>query len=98
MHVLLDVAAAVIAIIPILAVSLAYRRSHSRRLALALVAIIALEVRAVSMVLIRTLFEVDHFVEEMLEFAGDLAVMVAFAFAFLYGTGWWFGRVPTEAP
>jgi hypothetical protein len=97
MHVLLEAAAAVLAVIPVAALSMAYRRTRSPRLILALLAFIALEVRSASLVVIHTLIGIDHSSEEMLDFAGDLAVMTIFAVAFLYGTGWWgIGRTPSD--
>ncbi len=97
MHVLLEASAAVLAIIPVVALTLAHRRTKSTRLALALLGFVALEVRTVSLVVIHTLVGVDHSSEEMFDFMGDLAVMTIFAIAFLCGTGWWAGRTGAEA-
>ncbi len=97
MHIVLEVASALLAIVPLVAVGYAYRGTRSTRLALALVALGGLEIRLVSMVVIHTTVAVDHFVEEMLEFGGDFAVLVAFSMAFLHGTRWWFGRTPAHA-
>jgi len=97
MHVILEIASALLAIVPIAAVGRAYRGTKSRRLALALVAFGILEVRLLSTVLLHTFLEADHFTEEMLEFSGDLAVLAFFSMAFLHGTRWWFGRAPAHA-
>lgn len=97
MHVLLEAAAAVLALLPIAALVAAHRRTRSPRLALALLAFVALEARCVALVVVHTLAGVDHPSEEMLDFTGDLAVMTIFALAFLYGTGWWPGRTGAEA-
>jgi hypothetical protein len=61
-----------------------------------LTAFIILEARLLGLVLIHTLVAVDHYVEEVLDFGGDLAVVTAFAMAFLYGTRWSFGRIDAE--
>ena len=92
MHVVLEVVSALLAILPIVAIATAYRQTPSPRLALALLAFAALEVRLVTMVLVHTVIPVDHGLEEALDFGGDLAVVIAFALAFLYGTRWWVGR------
>jgi hypothetical protein len=97
MHIVLEIASALLAIVPIVAVGYAYRGTKSPRLALALVAFGILEVRLISMLVIHTVIEVDHFVEEMLEFGGDLAVLATFSMAFLHGTRRWFGRAPAYA-
>ncbi len=97
MHVLLEIASALLAIIPMVAVGCAFRRTKSPRLALALLAFGILEARMISMVVIHTLIDVDHSIEEMIEFGGDLATLAGFSVAFLYGTRWWLGRAPAHA-
>lgn len=96
MHVYLEVASAVLVVIPLAAIACAYRGTKSRRLALAFAAFAILEARLVSLVVIHTFAAVDHFVEEMLDFGGDLAVMTAFALSFLYGIRWSFGGTRAE--
>ena len=88
LHVLLEVLSGIICAIPLAAVSLGWWRTRSPRMAMATVAFAVLEARLFGMVLIHTLVQVDHYVEEMLDFGGDLAVIMAFATAFLYGTRW----------
>jgi hypothetical protein len=88
MHLLLEVAGAIIGVIPLTALALAYRRSGGVRLGLAFLAFVVLEVRFITMIAIHTVGVVDHPTEELLDFGGDLAVMAAFATAFLYGTRW----------
>ena len=88
MHVMLEIFAAAFAVVPLIALFLSYRRQHSPRILLALVAFAVLEVRLVAMVFIHTVATVDHTTEELLDFGGDLAVIVAFGAAFLYGTRW----------
>lgn len=88
LHLYLEVAAAAVAVFPFAAVFFAWRRSHDRRMALAVAAFAIFEVRLISMILIHTVVAVDHIAEELIEFVGDLAVIAAFAAAFLYGTRW----------
>ena len=88
MHLMLEVFAAAVAIVPLIAVGLGWRRTHSRRLLLAFVAFVVLEVRLIAMILIHTVVPVDHSIEELLDFGGDLAVIVVFAWAFLSGARW----------
>lgn len=83
MHLMLEVFAAALAVVPMAALFLAWRRARSARLALALAAFAVLEVRLVAMVLIHTVVWVDHPTEELIGFGGDLAVIAAFAAAFL---------------
>jgi len=96
MHIGLEIAGALIALVPIVGIARAYRDAHSRRLALALIAFIILEVRLLGLVLLHTVIATDHYFEEILDFGGDLAVITAFAMAFLYGTRWSFGRIDAE--
>jgi hypothetical protein len=88
MHVSLEIFAAAFALMPIYAIARAVRRGSSPRLRFALVAFLILEARLICMILIHTVLTVDHGVEELLDFGGDLAVICAFAAAFLYGTRW----------
>jgi hypothetical protein len=88
MHLMLEVFAASIAVVPIAALLLAFRRTRSSRVLLALIAFAVLEARLISMILIHTVLPVDHSVEELIDFGGDLAVIVAFAWAFLTGLRW----------
>jgi hypothetical protein len=88
MHLMLEVFAASVAVVPIAALVLAWRRTKSRRMLLALAAFAILEARLIAMILIHTVVPVDHGVEELLDFGGDLAVIVAFAWAFLTGMRW----------
>jgi hypothetical protein len=90
LHLYLEVAAAAVAVVPLSAVYLAWRRTRDARMGLAVAAFAIFEARLVSMVLIHTLLAVDHLVEELVEFVGDLLVIIAFASAFLYGTRWRF--------
>jgi hypothetical protein len=87
-HVLLEILSGIICTIPLAAVCLGWWRTRSPRLAMAAVAFAVLEARLFGMVLIHTLVQVDHTVEELLDWGGDLAVIMAFATAFLYGTRW----------
>lgn len=88
MHVMLEILAAGIAVVPIIGIANAVRRGASRRLVFALVAFVVLEARLLVMVAVHTFISIDHGTEDLLDFAGDLAVIVAFASAFLYGTRW----------
>lgn len=88
MHLYLEIAAAGMAMVPLVAVFMAWRRSHDRGMAMALLAFLIFEARLISMVLIHTVVAADHTVEELTEFVGDLAVIAAFAAAFLYGARW----------
>ena len=88
LHLAFEIFAAAFAVVPIVALFRAWRRSGSPRLKWALAAFLILEVRLISMILIHTVLPVSHDVEEMLDFGGDLAVIAAFAAAFLIGTRW----------
>lgn len=96
MHVLIEILSGVICLLPLTAVGLGWWRTRSPRLGMAFVAFGVLEARLFGMVLIHTLVTVDHFVEELLDFGGDLAVIVAFATAFLYGSRWLPERKPAK--
>ena len=96
MHIALEIGSALIVLLPIVGIARAYRGTHSRRLALALTAFIILEARLLGLVLLHTVIATDHYFEEVLDFGGDLAVVTAFAMAFLYGTRWSFGRIDAE--
>lgn len=87
-HLALEIFAAAFAVVPILAIARAARRGGSPRLKGALAAFLILEARLISMILIHTVAPVGHDLEELLDFSGDLAVIAAFATAFLYGTRW----------
>ena len=87
MHVGLELAGALLAVVPLYAVIRAYRQSPSTRLGLALIAFSVLGARIIAMVAIHTVVTVDHYTEELIDFGGDLGVIVAFACAFLYGIG-----------
>lgn len=92
MHVLLELASAVLVIIPLYAIAKAYHETPSPRLAFAYIAFSVLEFRFLALFLIHTVVSADHYVEELLDFGGDLASMIAFAGAFLHGTRWYPGR------
>jgi hypothetical protein len=96
MHVILEILSGVICLLPLTAVGLGWWRTRSPRLGMAFVAFGVLEARLFGMVLIHTLVTVDHYVEELLDFGGDLAVIVAFATAFLYGSRWLPERKPAK--
>ncbi len=83
MHLMLEVFAAAFALVPLTALFMGWRRTGSARLALAMAAFAVLEVRLVAMILVHTVVWVDHPTEELIEFGGDLAVIAAFAAAFL---------------
>jgi hypothetical protein len=95
-HVSLEIFAAAFALMPIYAIARAAKRGDSPRLRFALLAFLILEARLISMILIHTVLPVDHGVEELLDFGGDLAVICAFAAAFLYGTRWAPDRVASK--
>jgi len=97
MHIVLEVAAALIATVPLYATARAYYQRGSPRLVLAFAAFAVLEVRLLAMLLIHLALPIDHATEELLEFGGDLVVMSVFAAAFLWGARWFHGRVPAGA-
>ncbi len=93
MHVTLEIASAVLALIPIASLVQAYRTTPSVRLALALAAFLVLEAKFVlfAAVLIASpdsLNPIGEYQLEILEFADDVTVMMTFAIAFLWGTRW----------
>lgn len=81
----LEIAGMLLAFVPLYAVGRAYRQSPSTTLGLALIAFAVLVARMGAMVAIHTIVRVDHSIEELIDFGGDLGVVVAFACAFLYG-------------
>lgn len=97
MHILLELAAALIATIPLYATARAYYNRSSPRLLLAFAAFSVLEVRLLAVLLIHLAIPIDHATEELLDFGGDLVVMSAFAAAFLWGANWGHERVPLGA-
>jgi ABC-type amino acid transport system permease subunit len=94
MHILLELAAALIATIPLYATARAYYERGSPRLVLAFAAFAVLEVRLLAVLLIHIALPIDHSTEELLDFGGDLIVMSAFAAAFLWGANWSHERIP----
>ncbi|MGI0150262.1 MAG: hypothetical protein ACREDF_12125 [Thermoplasmata archaeon] len=96
MHVLLEVASAILVIIPLFAVGRAYRQSQSPRLLFAFLAFAILELRFAIMVAVHSFLFVDHALEETIDFLTDLIVITLFAAAFLYSTRWLDGRVRTD--
>jgi ABC-type amino acid transport system permease subunit len=94
MHILLELAAALVATIPLYATARAYYEGGSTRLVLAFAAFSVLEVRFLAVLLIHVAIPIDHPTEELLDFGGDLIVMSAFAAAFLWGARWSHERVP----
>ena len=94
MHILLELAAALIATIPLYATARAYYQHGSPRLMLAFAAFSVLEVRLLAVLLVHLALPIDHSTEELLDFGGDLVVMSAFAAAFLWGAKWSHERVP----
>jgi hypothetical protein len=96
MHVLWEVASAVLVIIPLFAVGRAYRQGRSPRLGFAFAAFAVLEVRFALEAAIHSIVAVDHAFEDIFGFLMDLIAIALFAAAFLYGTGWPFGRVGAD--
>ncbi len=101
MHVALEVASALLAAIPIASITQAYRSTPSARLALALAAFLVLEAKFVSfsVLLVASPDSFNPFSEyqlEVLEFVDDIAVMMMFAVAFLWGTRWSPDRIRAE--
>jgi hypothetical protein len=94
MHIVLELAAALIATIPLYATARAYYNGSSPRLLLAFAAFSVLEVRLLAVLLIHLAIPIDHSTEELLDFGGDLVVMSAFAAAVLWGAKWSHERVP----
>jgi hypothetical protein len=101
MHVALEIASAFLAAIPIASIAQAYRTTPSMRLALALIAFLVLEAKFVAFTVLLiaspdTLNPISEYQLEVLEFADDVAVMMMFAVAFLWGTRWSPERVHAE--
>lgn len=96
MHILWEIASAILVTIPLFAVGRAYRERHSPRLLFAFAAFLILEVRFALLVALHSLVIVDHTFEETMAFLTDLIAIALFAAAFLYATGWPLGRVRTE--
>src|SRR5436853_622583 len=96
MHVLWEVASAVLVTIPLLAVGRAYRQRPSPRLGFAFAAFAALEVRFALEATVHSIVAVDHTFEGSFGFLMDLIAITLFAAAFLYGTGWPLGRVDAD--
>ena len=101
MHVTLEIASALLAIIPIASVAQAYRTTPSPRLALALAAFLVLEAKfvAFSVLLVAlpdSIFPITEYQLELLEFAADVAMMMMFVIAFLWGMRWSTGRARPE--
>ena len=96
MHVLWEIASAILVIIPLLALAQAYRQDRSPRLLFAFAAFVVLEVRFSVGIAIHTVLTIDHAFEETIGFLGDLIAIALFAAAFLYASGWPHGRVHTD--
>ncbi|MFQ6013539.1 MAG: hypothetical protein ACE5LS_07850 [Thermoplasmata archaeon] len=88
MHLTFEIVAAVLIVLPMVALAYGYRRTKSPRLLLAFMAFGILEIRAVSLISMHALQVLDHELEEIVNFAGDLAAMGMFALAFLYPSRW----------
>jgi len=96
MHVLWEIASAILVIIPLFAVGQAYRQTRSPRLLFAFLAFAVLELRFGVAVAIHSVIVVDHTFEETVGFLTDLIAIALFAAAFLYSTGWPHGRVGAD--
>jgi hypothetical protein len=96
MHVLWEIASAILVIIPLFAVGQAYRQTRSPRLLFAFAAFAVLELRFAAGVMTHSVVVVDHTLEETVGFLTDLIAIALFAAAFLYGTGWPLGRVGAD--
>src|SRR5213596_1712748 len=83
MHVLWEVASAILLIIPLFAVGQAYRQTRSPRLLFAFLAFAVLELRFGVAVAIHSVIVVDHTFEETVGFLTDLIAIALFAAAFL---------------
>lgn len=88
MHIYLEIAAAVLVIIPLFAVGRAYRETRSPRLLFAFAAFSILELRFAFLVAVHSVVVVSHFTEETFEFVTDLIAIALFAAAFLYAMRW----------
>ena len=96
MHLLWEIASAILVIIPLFAVGQAYRQTRSPRLLFAFLAFAVLELRFAVAVAIHSVVVVDHTFEETVGFLTDLIAIALFAAAFLYATGWPRGRVGAD--
>jgi hypothetical protein len=101
MHVILEIVSALLATIPIASIAQAYRTTPSTRLALALAAFLILEAKFLAYAIMHLMYPdtfglLDQYQEELLGFVDDVAVMMMFAIAFLWGTRWSLDRVRTE--
>lgn len=101
MHATLELASAFLAAIPIASIAHACRTTPSTRLWLALAAFLVLEAKFVGFTVLLiavpdSLNPISEYQVELLEFADDMAVMLMFAIAFLWGTRWSRDRVYTE--
>ena len=79
MHVLWEIASAILVIIPLFAVGQAYRQSRSPRLLFAFAAFAVLELRFAAAVAIHSVLVVDHTIEETMGFLTDLISIALFA-------------------
>jgi hypothetical protein len=96
MHILWEIASAILVIIPLFAVGRAYRQNRSLRLLFAFGAFLVLELRFALFVAFHSLSTINHTLEETIAFVTDLVAIALFAAAFLYATGWPLGRVRAE--
>src|SRR5947199_9773097 len=96
MHVLWEIASAILVIIPLLALGQAYRQDRSPRLLFAFAAFVVWEVRFSVGIAIHTVLTIDHTFEETIGFLGDLIAISLFAAAFLYASWWPHARVCAE--
>src|SRR5438046_10133893 len=96
MHVLWEIASAILVVIPLLALGQAYRQDRSPRLLFAFAAFVVWEVRFSVGIAIHTVLTIDHTFEETIGFLGDLIAISLFAAAFLYASGWPHGRVRAD--
>jgi len=96
MHILWEIASAILVIIPLFAVGQAYRQTRSPRLLFAFAAFAVLELRFAVAVAIHSVIVVDHTFEETIGYLTDLIAIALFAAAFLYATGWPYGRVGAD--
>jgi len=101
MHVVLEIASALLAAIPIASIAQAYRTTPSARLALALTAFLILEAKFVAFAVFHLLYADNaypftEYQDEVMQFVDDVAVMMMFAVAFLWGTRWSPDRVRAE--
>ena len=96
MHILWEIASAILVIIPLFAVGQAYRQTRSPRLLFAFAAFAVLELRFAVAVAIHSVIVVDHTFEETVGYLADLIAIALFAAAFLYATGWPYERVGAD--